>query len=1481
SKDGSILLWETDNWSQLGNTLTDHTLWTNNVIFTPDGNTLISFSDDGNIILWDITNSEEPEKVSAIRLPDQTGVNDAVLNPKVPDILVATGTSGNLILWDISNREQPAFTKEANYGELYTILKMAISEDGELLASGDLDGTIVLWDMLDPRNPVVIATDQLESNVAIYCVAISPNGNILASGNEDGSINLWDISNPREPSRIGEPLMLHEDIVNSLAFGPDGRTLATGSFDGKVLLLDTAERTIVAELFGGIDFTGFLSPVNSVIFNPEGNLLAAGVENGSIVLWDVSNREEPVQLEKRLQGHASRPYRAEFSEDGRFLTLFSSIPRLDDPTEVSSIVDVHHRTMIGIGPLKFKDPNGKLMVFQVYDADQAASLIKLIDPATGKAIGDPIRGGFLSINTDKGIIVFQTNDESGQAAINLWDIDAQKQIGSPVEGKFLALSKDGELLVYSNSEDDTSTDLINVLNITTREPIGSPLAGEFIALSSTHNNLIYRSTNDAAESIIYVWNIVSGAPVVDPFVGYNPIPSANGSVLLYQTFDDLGSTSFQLLDIETGFPIGSPFTADTTFSPPTFSPEGNILSYQTYDKGSYNFNFLNAFTGEEVRETIPGESLVSHWAGDTLVFEIGGSAGSRIVLIDSANSVQIGPTITGQFNALTEDGNTLIYQGETGIKHLDVFSNGSGIGSDESIKGDFEAVSPDGSILFVRNGDTIQVRDLKRPPVPGVHLTNPVNQGNIQTAALSPDGKTLAVFSDGEIVLQDSSTLAIIGKPFNQHFAGFTLAGNFSMFSPDGNVLVITNNETKVTSLWDVNTGEQIGEDIQGEFPAFSPDGKTLQVSDYENSIVTSWEVNTGKRIGKESFGKYSVPSPNGKTLAAADVFAYTVILSDVNSGEQLGEDIQGEAPVFSPDGNTLKVLNYNTNRTTLWDVATGEQIGDEIPGTTSTFSPDSKILAVSDFSTSTITLWDTSTGEEIGAEIKGESSVFSPKGNILTIINPVNSMITLWDANTGEQISGEIPGTSSTFSADGKTLAVGDYNTYTITLWDASTGEQIGDVLPGETPVFSPVGNILAIADPSNGITTLRDVTTGKQVGDEIPGTAPIFSSDGNTLAVGDSSNITLWEVSTGEQIGDEIEGVSPVFSPKGNILTITDPSNTAISLWDINLQEQTVGRRITNVRNGNVSSVQFSPDGMTLASIGEDGILLTDVGTQHKIAGPFPGENVVFSPNSDMIAYPISANVTSLRDISNGKEEFISGSDPVFSPDGLVIASQDKDDGIIFWNLDTLAKMNTDPISGSEVLFNRDGTMAAVLDAARIVLLEISTESTGSITFFNSTSCPVALDDFGQGCAFSAAFSPDGKTLAYTDGAQLLLWNPANDNVPPDLLGDSSEGVVSLAYIQDGRFLISEDFNSRTTIWDLSTHAPLEPPVSGSFKVNGYHSNSDTFLIERAGNWFVWKFDPADWIKQLCSKVGRSFTPEEWANYFPGESFRRTCSN
>ncbi len=135
---------------------------------------------------------------------------------------------------------------------------VAISPDGQWLASGGTDQTIRIWDLAARRE-----VRQLRGHrAAVYALAFSPDGRRLVSGGYDGTVRFWDIAPPT-------PTPAMTNIFGTFAFSPDGRWLVTQNTNGVARVWELPARRLAQEWE-----TPFFQ---SAVFTTNGLLCTAGV----------------------------------------------------------------------------------------------------------------------------------------------------------------------------------------------------------------------------------------------------------------------------------------------------------------------------------------------------------------------------------------------------------------------------------------------------------------------------------------------------------------------------------------------------------------------------------------------------------------------------------------------------------------------------------------------------------------------------------------------------------------------------------------------------------------------------------------------------------------------------------------------------------------------------------------------------------------------------------------------------------------------------------------------------------------------------------------------------------------------------------------------------------------------------------------------------------------------------------------------------
>ncbi|MEO1376031.1 MAG: serine/threonine-protein kinase [Cyanobacteria bacterium J06635_10] len=290
------------------NTLTDRNSSINSIVISPDGNFIVSGSDDCKIKLWEVNTGKifrilnnENYCVYAVAISSDgliiasgdyfnnielwnvnygkkirtlkghkgvfSGVNSLSFSPD-SKILASAGGDKTVKLWNVSTGEEIRTLK----GHKKWVSSVAISPDGKFIVSGSADKTAIIWDLNTgiklhklPYNPIF---------TGVNSVAFSPDGQVIVAAGEDNTIKLWKVITGEEICTLNT-----EKWVRYVTFSPNGEILAISTYKNDITLYDIKTKQEICTL------TGHSGKVNSLVFSPDGRTLFSGGEDRNIKVW--------------------------------------------------------------------------------------------------------------------------------------------------------------------------------------------------------------------------------------------------------------------------------------------------------------------------------------------------------------------------------------------------------------------------------------------------------------------------------------------------------------------------------------------------------------------------------------------------------------------------------------------------------------------------------------------------------------------------------------------------------------------------------------------------------------------------------------------------------------------------------------------------------------------------------------------------------------------------------------------------------------------------------------------------------------------------------------------------------------------------------------------------------------------------------------------------------------------------------------------
>ena len=316
SLDGTAMIWDLDSGERLwilwgaGTGGTEEETAIGELAFSPDGQTLLTGSDNGVVKLWSV---EEGQCLFTLCQPSEhpyRSIYEAAFSPNGQQVLTCSDEGPAKVF--SAETGQCLFRLSDHDGPIHVGV---FSSDSQQIATASGDGNVRLWSAQTGKSLC-----QLMLGRAIELLSFSPNGQeLLCDSRYAGGVVSVEIFSVATGACL-HMLQGHTWTINSVTFSPDGQRVLSSSVDGtaKLWTLETGQ----CITFGGH------GAVSGAIFSPDGQQVLTHYETGPSRLWSITSGECLCSLEGHLEGHRylgteCEVYDACFSLDGQRIVTAS------------------------------------------------------------------------------------------------------------------------------------------------------------------------------------------------------------------------------------------------------------------------------------------------------------------------------------------------------------------------------------------------------------------------------------------------------------------------------------------------------------------------------------------------------------------------------------------------------------------------------------------------------------------------------------------------------------------------------------------------------------------------------------------------------------------------------------------------------------------------------------------------------------------------------------------------------------------------------------------------------------------------------------------------------------------------------------------------------------------------------------------------------------------------------------------------------
>ena len=312
-----VLIWDSDD-----NTVTTicggHTEQVTSVSFSNNGSYMLTSSDDGSVITYNLRKNYDSVKIMPRQADGskRTQVQSAAFSPDGSSVYFSRdGGDISEFLHLILTDEISSITYSYS-GHSANVYSVQTARDRRLMLTTAVDGTAILWNTRTHRQ-IQSFDVYAESRVP---AALSPDGGSFLSATSSDTITLRSLDGAVLLS-VREPRL----PVNCAAFTADGTHFALALHDGGIAYYNA--RTGAEEMTFSTQHDGEAGTVLSLAFSPDGEYLVAGTRNGCLFRWSIKGGRQPdapmwsdTQIQQAIQSRATEMPEQEYDPEKKQMT---------------------------------------------------------------------------------------------------------------------------------------------------------------------------------------------------------------------------------------------------------------------------------------------------------------------------------------------------------------------------------------------------------------------------------------------------------------------------------------------------------------------------------------------------------------------------------------------------------------------------------------------------------------------------------------------------------------------------------------------------------------------------------------------------------------------------------------------------------------------------------------------------------------------------------------------------------------------------------------------------------------------------------------------------------------------------------------------------------------------------------------------------------------------------------------------------------